>query len=284
MDPFDPEAVGAAYDAVAAEYVAAFAGVAACVVTPLAAAGPSGGSAVFLGSPGLDGSSTTAPVVVNLEEAMATYAGPTSVASNVPAILEGTLTEDGITPLAGKLLTFSVGTGVSEQTCAAITDATGSAACSIVPNQALGAIPVGVSFGGDARYQAAAASDSAIVFAWLESGAFVIGDAVSSIGTHFTFSSPQWCVTNNPSSGCSASFKGFADGLATNPPLVGQSWTALPGNSGQAPTSMPPYMGVIVTSAASKLAHAISGNLEHLVVAAVDPGSSISGTIVGVAA
>ena len=44
------------------------------------------------------------------------------------------------------------------------------------------------------------------------------------------------------------SFKGFASAIGPNPPACGDSWTSRPGNSSNPPDTIPPYIGVVVSS------------------------------------
>ena len=83
---------------------------------------------------------------------------------------------------------------------------------------------------------------------------------------------PQWAKENQLSGGGAPnSFKGFAESPKT--PACGTGWTTDPGNSTPPPPGpLPAYMGVIVTSQASKSGSAISGNTVHLVVVKTNPG------------
>jgi hypothetical protein len=102
--------------------------------------------------------------VVTLEETALTYTGPSIAHDGQPLPLSGVLTTDdpGLgTPIAGRAVTFVLGSGPSAQTCAAVTDATGTAACTIASvSQAPGPIPVTDTFGGDPDYQTASASST----------------------------------------------------------------------------------------------------------------------------
>ncbi len=117
-------------------------------------------------------------------------------------------------------------------------------------------------------------------------GAFVIGDLNSDIGTAVTFWHAKWWKLNSLSGGDAPSaFKGFALNPAV--PTCGTGWSTQPGNSTPPPNGpLPAYMGVIVTSSASKSGATISGNTLKIVVVKTDagyntnPGSAGTGTVV----
>jgi hypothetical protein len=121
-------------------------------------------SANYAGGPITLPSSAAATYTVTHEETSLSYTGDTHVANGVPATLSGVLTEDGTTPIAGRTVAFSLGTGASQQTCSAVTATNGSAACVIsTVNQPLTSsttVPVSAVFAGDAFYQPSSASTS----------------------------------------------------------------------------------------------------------------------------
>ena len=95
----------------------------------------------------------TVTVTVTQEETLTAYTGVTGpVLDGSTVTLAGVLKEDGTTPLAGKSLTLTLGSGAAAQTCVATTDATGSASCPLVVNQPVGTQPVSAGFGGDTFY------------------------------------------------------------------------------------------------------------------------------------
>jgi len=137
------------------------AGSASCSLTPHEAAGSYPLTATFAGSAGDLGSSATATFTVTHEETTLTYTGPTKAANGVPLILSGVLREDGTTPIAGRTVTFTLGSGASAQSCSGTTNASGSASCTIASvNQpaASTSVPVTAVFAGDAFYQPSSAS------------------------------------------------------------------------------------------------------------------------------
>ena len=113
---------------------------------------------------------------------------------------------------------------------------------------------------------------SVIVYANSSGGSFVIGDGNAAVGQKVTFWGAQWSKLNTLSGGSApASFKGFENMPATLPPCGG-TWSTDPGNSSNPPSSIPSYMGVIVSSSVTKKGSAISGNVRKLVVVKTNPG------------
>ncbi len=142
-------------------------GVAACVLTLNQTPNAGGGGpytvvASFGGSGNLKGSSST-PVAFTItkEETTTTYTGPTLVANGVATTFSAVLKEDGTTPIAGRTLTITLGSGATAQSCTTgPTDATGTGSCTITPNQ-LTEAPIAANFAGDNFYLPSSASASA---------------------------------------------------------------------------------------------------------------------------
>ncbi len=148
-------------------------GNASCNVTPSepAGTGPTGTSYPLTGtfltnSNGpliLTGSNDTSTFVVTQEEATLTYTGATIAQNGQPLAVSGLLTTDdptGGTPIGGKSVTFTLGSGPTAQTCTGTTQSsgpnTGVASCSIASvSQSPGPIPVADLFAGDNYYQTA---------------------------------------------------------------------------------------------------------------------------------
>jgi hypothetical protein len=138
------------------------AGSASCSITPGEPAGTYSLAASFAGDSTHNGTSTSAAFVVTREETTLTYTGPTRAANGAPLTLSGVLKEDGVAPISGRTVTFTIGSGGSVQSCAGTTDASGSASCTIGSvNQPASStsVPVTAVFAGDAFYLPA--SDSA---------------------------------------------------------------------------------------------------------------------------
>jgi hypothetical protein len=138
-------------------------GVASCSITPTQPAGSYQLTTSFAGSsiPFLAGVNTTAPFAVTLEQDALTYTGGLAVVAGQPLVLSGALTTDDPaagTPLAGKSISLTLGSGVTAQTCVAVTDAAGAATCTIASvKQSPGSVGASARFAGDAFYVAAAA-------------------------------------------------------------------------------------------------------------------------------
>ena len=109
-------------------------GVATCSITPNEPAGTYSLSASFAGDatvlPHLLTSTGTGTFVVTHEEAALTYTGATTATNGSSATLSGVLTTD-TTPLAGRTVTFTLGSGTSAQSCSGTTNSSGAASCVI---------------------------------------------------------------------------------------------------------------------------------------------------------
>jgi len=150
----------------------------------------------------------------------------------------------------------------------------------------LGTHSITAAYSGDANFIASgSAAVSQQVFAFLQSGSFVIGDLEAGIGNHVTFGGSQWDKTNDMSGGSApASFKGFADSTSTTPPTVGGTWTASPGNGSKPPDTVPAYMAVLVSSTVTKSGPTITGNIVSIVIVKTDSSSEDTGTVVAIIA
>jgi len=246
-------------------------GKASCSITPNEAAGTYTLTASFAGNGFYLPASATPNFVVTKEETTLSYTGDTLIANGGTATLSGVLKEDGTTPIAGRTVSFTLGTGASAQSCNGTTNASGAASCTVSPvSQPLGPGTVAASFAGDGFYLPASASANTLLFAFLAQGSFVVGDQSDTGAVNFW--GAQWANNNSLSGGAAPnSFKGFANTTST-PPACGQTWTTDPGNSSGPPASIPSYMAVIVSSSISKSGSTISGNTPEIVVVKTDPG------------
>ena len=86
-------------------------GEAACTITPSESAGARPVTAVFTGDGNYQSSSDSTSFSVTQEETSTTYTGPTVIAQGNPVTLGGRLLEDGVTPIAGRTLTLTIGVG-----------------------------------------------------------------------------------------------------------------------------------------------------------------------------
>ena len=107
----------------------------------------------------------TVLITVTREETTTTYTGVTGpVLDGSTVVLSGVLKEDGTTPIAGRMLTMTLGSGGSAQTCTGTTDGGGAASCSILVNQPVGPQPVSSAFAGDTFYLPSSGADSVVVY------------------------------------------------------------------------------------------------------------------------
>jgi len=219
--------------------------------------------------------SKTVAITVTREETTTKYTGPLVIANGFPVTLSGQLLEDGVTPIAGRTLTLSVGTN---SCTAGPSNASGNASCTIpVVSVPFGPVTVKADFAGDLFYLPSSDTQTATVFAFPSRGDFVLGNVTVSGATpttDVTFWGSQWSSRNVLSGGAApAQFKGFAEVLSSTPPTCGGTWTASAGNS-VTPVSapLPSYMGVLVSSAVSKSGNTISGNVTKIVVVTTNPG------------
>jgi hypothetical protein len=164
-----------------------------------------------------------------------------------------------------------------------MTDAFGNVSCTIpsvtVP---LGPETVGAVFAGDSYYSPSSDSKTAIVFAFPSRGAFTLGDISAqnaTPSTNLTWWGATWSQLNSLTGGAApAAFKGFADTVklpTTSPAPPGSctpGWTTAPGDSSSPPSSVPSYMGTLVTSQVRKSGSQIAGNTVHIVVVKTNPG------------
>jgi hypothetical protein len=248
-------------------------GVATCPITPTQPGGSVVLTASFAGDANYLPSTTSATFVIKREETTTTYTGPTVIANGVPTTLSGVLKEDGTVPISGRTLTMTLGSGVTQQSCVTgLTDSGGSASCTLVPNQPLGAGTVTAAFLGDPFYLPSSDTKATILFGFLDRGAFVIGDGNLQLATPVTYWGARWAKLNTLSGGDAPNgFKGFAS-ETSEPPACSVDWSARAGNSGKPATAVPAYMGVIVTSAVAKSGSEIGGNTVEIVVVKTDPG------------
>ena len=250
------------------------AGSAACTLVPNQAAGTVPLTATFspTATSPFRGSSAASSFTITLEETATQYTGPTLIANSRGVTLSAALKEDGAVPIPGRTVTLTQGTGLGAQSCTGLTDATGTAGCAIAGvSQALGPDGVFASFAGDGFYSPASSTGTTLVFEFLTSGSFVVGDNGALAGAPVTFWGAQWATLNPLSSGqAPASFKGFANTLSSA--NCGTSWSTDTGNSSNAPASVPSFMAVAVASSVSQSGSVVSGNAPRIVIVQTNPG------------
>ncbi len=151
-------------------------GTASCTITPSETAGTYLLTGSFGGDAGqpleLMASTASSNFVVTLEETTLTYTGPTVAQNGQPLTLSGVLTSESTAPdtdgdsglgapIAGRTVAFQLGSGGSAQTCSGVTDATGTASCTITSvSQPQGPIPVTDTFTSDSYYLTANAAST----------------------------------------------------------------------------------------------------------------------------
>jgi hypothetical protein len=277
-------------------------GVASCSITPTQEAGKYQVIASFAGDSNYQPASDEQSFTITPEETTISYTGPTVIlAGGTVATLTAKLLEDGSAdndgdggspaPVPAELVTLTLGL----QSCSGVTDTSGNVSCTIPSvNVPLGPEIVEAVFAEDSFYSSSAASDPAIVFAFPTRGAFTLGDqtvASASAATKLTWWADTWSGLNRLSGGVApAAFKGFAGDISlptsTPPSQCGSNWTTTSGDSPPPTTSVPSYMGVVVTGLVRRSGGTISGNAARIVVVktepgyAPDPGDHGSGTIV----
>jgi hypothetical protein len=250
-------------------------GTATCGFTPQQVPGPYSASAGFAGDALY--APTTSPAVaftLNKEQTTLIDLQPAFLANGLSNTVSAVLTEDDPTPVAGRAVTLTIGSGLGAQSCTDLaTDATGKAECTILVNQPLGPSTLSASFTGDAYYLPSNASRSVIVFQWTTGGNFVVGDGNAATGGTATFWSSDWNKLNTVSGGeAPSAFKGFAN-LPSGPTTCGApNWSSGGGNSPPPAGSVPAYTAFLVTSQVTKSGNIVSGTKPKIVIGNVNPG------------
>ena len=265
-----------------------FTGAASCTLVLTQVPGSYTVTASFAGDSVYGASSDSAPFTITREETTLTYTGPTVILSGGSLNVSATLVEDGANDddgdggspppsPAGQTVTFTL----DGQSCSGTTDAAGHVSCTINVSGSLGPKTVTATFAGDAYYLGSSDSAQVVVFEFPSRGAFNLGDltvAGAGADTTVTWWSHSWSSLNSLSGGqAPASFKGFAADVTSlpdqsPPPVCGTSFTTRTGNSGQPPSVVPSYMGVLVASSVSQSGSTISGTWGSIVVVHTDPG------------
>jgi hypothetical protein len=281
--PLAAQAVAFSLGSQSASASTAATGTASISIVLTQAPGPVALTASFAGDTTHQPSSTSTTFTITREQSTTTYTGPQVILQGGGGVtLRARLLEDGTTaPVpSGQTIALSLG----GQSCTGTADSTGLATCTLTFTGTLGPQPLTATFAGDTYYLPSSDSGkSATVFAFPSGGAFVLGDRTAATAgptTPVTWWDAQWSKTNLLSGGSAPSgFKGFANNVTglptTSPaPACGGTWTSSGGNSPAPPGDVPSYMGVIVTSSATKSGSTVSGNLVKIVVVRTAPGYS----------
>ncbi|MFN0180245.1 MAG: Ig-like domain-containing protein [Gemmatimonadales bacterium] len=259
-------------------------GTAACTVIPGDPAGPSTVTVAFAGDTQRVGANASAAFTIAHEQTTLRLTTGAVALAGAPFAASAVLTEDDGAPvLPGRVVIFTLGASAS---CTASTDAAGRAQCSI-PSGALplGPLSLKVSFAQDPYYLAASATGEVILYAFPSSGAFVIGDRGDATGSAVQFFGSDWDKVNRLSTGeAPSSFKGFTASPGA-PINCGATFRAATGNSDKPPSSVPSYMGTIVTTQVTQNGSTITGTRARLVVVRSSrydpsPGRGGHGTVI----
>jgi len=118
-------------------------------------------TASFAGDAAWDSASASAGFTITREESKVTYDGSLTSDYHDVFTASSTLVDpvDGVA-IAGKSIVFTLG---ASDTCTAVTNSSGVASCSIIPNQAAGAYSITASFAGDVDYEPSSGAKSFIV-------------------------------------------------------------------------------------------------------------------------
>jgi uncharacterized repeat protein (TIGR01451 family) len=270
-------------------------GAARAEIVPASAPGTATLSVSFAGDAAHDPATTTATVTIDREDTVVRYAGPMLLDGSAATAVHATLRENDGSPIAGRLVTFQIGS----TSASATTDAIGRASANI----AAGASPATatVSFAGDALYKPA--SHTMAVTAFERSGFAIWGGNPGGVqlGAHVNFWGAQWAAqVASGDYAANPSFKGYIAQLAgpglcqpgassTGTPQLDEScWITKPGNSSP-PETLAPVIGVVVSTSIVKSGPRIFGNVARYAAVKIDqpstygssPGHEGWGTVIG---
>jgi hypothetical protein len=219
-------------------------------------------------------------------DSMLVYSGAQALPDGGWSTLSAQLSTIDATPISGRAVTLTLGSGDTEQRCTGYSDASGTATCRIPVAQPLGPEIVTATFAGDSSFGPSTTSYSVIVFAYTRGGTYVIGDKSAGDllpGPTVTFWSSKWSQQNQLSGGpAPATFDGLSNSVA---PLSCQDlhpWAGLAstGRYNGPPVHVPAYTAVIVTSKVVGDYFVAVGNSADIVIVAANASTPGSGTIV----
>jgi RHS repeat-associated protein len=251
----------------------------------------------FAGGGSLPALRATQTVTVTREDVLLRYTAKTLLGTAVPQTVSATLHDpDSLAPLAGKSVTFTVGS----VTATAVTDANGTATTTITlgADQVSGPGSLTVSFGGDLHYEPAFRTVAVTIYL---STSFVVWGGNTGglkLGERVNFWGAQWeSQVRQGDYAAKSSFKGLADPVdqihvcqpqATTKTLTPACWVSKGGQSWPPPVSVPAFIEVIVSTAVAKQGNDIYGNIAAAAVVKIEagygpvPGQPGYGTIVAV--
>jgi hypothetical protein len=216
------------------------------------------------------------------------YSGPQALPASGWVALSAQLSATDSTPLAGRQVTLTLGTGQHAHRCTGLSAATGGVTCWVqADDQPLGPDTVTASFQGGASYSASTTSYQVIMYDYTRDGSYVVGDVSAGSllpGPAVTYWSTQWAQQNKLSGGpAPASFDGF--GISVAPPSCRDldQWVAPEsgGHDFRPPGQLPAYTAIIVSSDITTThQHLITGNETHIVIIATSSHTPGTGTIV----
>jgi len=138
-------------------------GTARCAITPGEPAGSYSLEAAFAGDADEAPSTGVATFRVTVDPTSLSYTGPTTAVNGDALVMFATLTS-GTSAVSDAAVTFTLGSGISTQTCSATTDDSGVAICMIgAVIQPVGTAPVTAAFAGNDLLGASIASDSVTI-------------------------------------------------------------------------------------------------------------------------
>jgi len=166
-------------------------------------------------------------------------------------------TDAGV-PVAGETVSFAAN-GVTRS---AVTDATGVATVDL--RLASGAYALTATYAGTPGYFPSADRQELVVYAQTR---FVVWAPNATLGAVVQFYGADWAmrIGDRAARKTLNDFKGYAT------TVLDASWTGRTGDSAKAPSGVPQYIGVILTSSATKTKDVITGNVVGIAILRVSP-------------
>lgn len=244
-------------------------GKASCFITPQTAAGSYAMSVSFAGDGRHLSAHADGMVVITREQTTLAITSSAALESG-SVVVRAVLREDGSLPVAGRSVTFHAG----GQTFSVTTDAAGVVTANL--GLAGDEYTLEASFAGDSFYQPA--DDEVGRLLVYQRGQFVIwgGNAPDlatalPLGAVYTFWGAQWADQVKAGDfSANSSFKGYADDVFP----ASSTWRSRPADASHPPTSVPAYLGVILSTLIQKEGNVESGNIAGIgVLRVIDPAA-----------